>query len=150
MLFITGLLLVVICVVAGIIILRRSRGEAVPEAKADNKNAQQVRKPNKPLSVFVIDHPANTTICESARKLHFRHFGQAQLPPLPLEDCDRKDACKCFHREVADKRRAQRRVNRERREQFRLDPTKPVKAERRVLKDRRAARTQWDGYDTDR
>jgi hypothetical protein len=150
MILITAFLLIVICGLIGFIFLRRSQ-YPVREAKAGDKKPQQIQKPKKSLAVYVIDQPANATICESVRKLHFRHFGQSQqLPALPLKDCDRKDSCHCFHREIVDKRRAQRRENRERREEFRLDPTKPAKVERRVLRDRRAARTEWDGYDTDR
>jgi len=149
MLLFTGFLLVVICGLIGFIFLRRGQEPAREEKAGDKKPAQQVQKPKKSWAVYVIDHPANATVCEAARKLHFRHFGQSQqLPTLPLKDCDRKDSCHCFHREIVDKRRAQRRESRERREEFRLDPTKPAKVERRIFKDRRAVRTEWDGYDT--
>ena len=150
MILVIGLVLVVACGVTGFIFLRRSR-EDTHEVKVQGKDPKQVQKPKKDWAVYVIDHPANAIICEAVRKLQFRHFGQSQqLPLLPLKDCNKKDSCHCFHREVAEKRRAQRRVSRERREEFRFEPSKPAKVERRILKDRRAARTQWDGYDTDR
>ena len=150
MLIITGILLAVICGLLVFIYLRRGQ-EPARGAGTGNKEPQVVQKPKKSWAVYVIDHPADATVCEAARKLHFRHFGHGQqLPTLPLKDCDKKDSCHCFHREIMDKRRAQRRVNRERREEFRLDPTKPTKVERRTERDRRAARTEWDGYDTDR
>ena len=150
MILVIGILLVAICGVTGFIFLRRSQREA-RAAKAGDKKPQQVQKPRKDWAVYVIDHPANANLCEAVRKLQFRHFGQSQqLPMLPLNDCDKKDSCLCFHREVMEKRRGLRRQNRERREEYRFDPTKPAKVERRKLKDRRAARTQWDGYDTDR
>ena len=150
MLLFTGFLLVVICGLIGFIFLRLGQKSA-RQANTGDKKPQQDQKPKKSSAVYVIDHPASASVCEAARELHFRHFGQMQqIPALPLKDCDRKDSCHCFHREIVDKRRAQRRVSRERREEFRLDPTKPTKVERRISKDRRAARTEWDGYDTDR
>ena len=150
MLIFTGILLLIICGLLVYLFLRRGQGPA-RESSVDNKQAQQVQKPKKSSAVYVIDHPADSTVCEAAKKLQFKPFGQGQqLPTLPLKDCDSKESCHCFHREIVDKRRAQRRVNRERREEFRMDPTKPAKAERRILRDRRSARTEWDGYDTDR
>ena len=145
-----GLVLVVACGVTGFIFLRRSR-EVTQEVKVQGKEPKQVQPPKKFWAVYVVDHPANATICDAVRKLQSRHIGQLQhLPTLPLNDCNMKDSCHCFLRELMEKRRAQRREKRERREEFRFDPTKPAKVERRILKDRRAARTQWDGYDTDR
>ncbi|MGH8119512.1 MAG: hypothetical protein ACRESK_02750 [Gammaproteobacteria bacterium] len=120
-------------------------------SKNPSPELKQAQKPKKFWAVYVIDHPANAPLCDAVRKLHFRHFGQSQqLPSLPLKDCDRKETCKCFHREVMEKRRAHRRVSRDRREEFRFEQGKAAKPERRLLKDRRTARTDWDGYDTDR
>ena len=145
-----GLVLVVACGVTGFIFLRRSR-EVTHEVKVQGKEPKQVQTPRKFWAVYVVDHPANATICDPVRKLQFRHFGQSQqIPTLPLKDCNKKDSCHCFLRELMEKRRAHRRQKRERREEFRFDPAKPAKVERRILKDRRAARTEWDGYDTDR
>ena len=153
LILVIGILLGAACGVAGYIFLRRSgevahKYEVPHKNKVADKGQQQIQKPKKAWAVYVIDHPANATICEPARKLHLRHFGESQqCPTLPLKDCDRKDSCQCFQREIVDKRRVQRRQSRERREEFRIDPTKPAKVERRILKDRRAARTEWDGYD---
>ena len=150
LILVIGLLLGAACGVTGYIFLRRNV-QVAQKVKVADKGSKPVQKPKKPWAIYVIDHPANATICEPARKLHLRHFGESQqCPTLPLKDCDRKDSCQCFKREIVDKRRAQRREKRERREEFRLDPTKPAKVERRIFKDRRAARTEWDGYDTDR
>lgn len=145
---IVGILLVAACMVAGIVFLRRSNEIRRLE---NNPLASPAQKPRKPWAVYILDHPAGAPVCDAARKLHFRHFGQSQqLPVLPLKDCGKKESCQCYHREVMEKRRAQRRVGRDRREEFRFDPGKSAKPERRKLKDRRAARIQWDGYDTDR
>ena len=143
-----GLVLVLACGVTGFIFLRRSR-EVTHEVKIQDKEPAKVQKPKKFWAVYVIDHPANATICDAVRKLQFRHFGQSQqMPTLPMKECDKKKTCQCFQREVMEKRRAQRRESRERREEFRFNPDKPAKVERRKLQDRRAVRTEWDGYDT--
>jgi len=163
LILIIGVLAVVACGVVGFVFLRRSReltqapkpaqgSPKVPNvSKATNPELKQSPKTKKFWAVYVVDHPANAQLCDAVKKLHFRHFGQTQqLPSLPLKDCDRKESCKCFHREVTEKRRAQRRVARDRREEFRFTPGKPEKVERRKFGDRRAARTEWEGYDTDR
>jgi len=154
LILIIGILAVVACGVVGFIFLRRSKELTQTTAKptkASKPELKQEPKAKKFWAVYVIDHPANAPLCEAVKKLHFRHFGQTQqLPTLPLKDCDRKGACKCFHREVMEKRRAQRRVARDRREEFRFEQAKSSKPDRRISRDRRAARTEWDGYDTDR
>ena len=156
---VVGLLVVVACIVAGVVFLRRGRELEQESSKASPRLSRSPNpgvkeappKPKKAWAVYVIDHPANVPLCDAVKKLHFRHFGQSQqLPTLPLKDCDKKDTCQCFHREIMEKRRAQRRVGRDRREEFRFEQSKASKPERRVLKDRRASRTDWDGYDTDR
>lgn len=77
--------------------------------------------------------------CEKARKYNGKTFEVAAAPKLPLVDCGRID-CKCRYERIADRRKAERRVNANRREAFRFE----MKDDRRKG-ERRKSNSAWRG-----
>ena len=45
--------------------------------------------------------------CDAARSLENLRFLSADVPPLPLETCDRRAICKCKYRRFNDRRRSE-------------------------------------------
>ena len=149
LIFIIGFLLGAVCCAVGFIILHnKSDSKRVLEPGNRNTNGPgQEPKPKKSGGVFIFDFPSGAA-CAAARKMHFQLFEPSTtMPILPLKDCNRKDDCKCRLREIVEKRRKLRRENRERREDFRFDPSKPAKIERRINADRRSTAIVWKYHD---
>jgi hypothetical protein len=103
-------------------------------------------KPNiKQYWAKYLDYPETAVACKAAmtiRKQHITEIGM--LPVIPLTDCTMTNDCRCFLLEVREKRRGQRRVNRERRDDFRFETGKPAKTDRRVLHGRRKGDVSWE------
>ena len=171
LILVVGVLAIVICAVVAVVFLRRSREETRPASRQTGEahreslpvahrtislsDTELVANPHAKQNITgkahvgdVFDYPSGAYLCAAGKKLHLSHYGEGNpKPTLPLKYCDNPSACQCFLREIEDKRRAQRRVNRDRREQFRLEPGEPEKPDRRKLPDRRATQVYWQGYD---
>lgn len=78
--------------------------------------------------------------CDNARKFADKTFVVAEAPPLPFRDCGRVD-CRCHYERITNRRKAkgERRVNANRREEFRFE----TKDDRRSGKDRRQTNNAW-------
>jgi len=90
------------------------------------------------IVALVLRVPNVDCACEDARKHHDKTFLVADAPKLPFKDCGRVD-CACRYERIANRRKGQRRVNANRREEIRFE----MKDDRRVGKDRRKTNNVW-------
>jgi hypothetical protein len=80
-------------------------------------------------------------MCQRATSLIGTCYRQDERPPLPLPDCTLPHDCGCRYVKLPDRRHAERRSGRERRESTRYDPT--GSSERRAGQDRRRRHAKW-------
>lgn len=88
--------------------------------------------------------PAKERACSQVRPLLGKEFAMAERPLLPLPDCPYRHRCECRYVPLLDKRKAERRSGKERREAQRFEQDKPP---RRSGKDRRKIEVDWDSHE---
>ena len=139
---------ILLAVVAGVYLFLRSRRRAADSGKtrhnivADipNRVLNPASYKNIPLiSAWEFVAPNLSRSCQYAREHAGIRKDADSCTPLPLADCG-SDACLCHYRPIFDERRRSRRMDHDRRTEYRMDD----KPERRGGGDRRSDGHSWN------